>query len=98
MKSQSHDTVLLTLDFFMKQYPKPLKGIVSRKFDILFVGIIRQLGSFYTFFLFYPFFKIWSFSCRIFEYSTFSGEYLLSHKTVNELCYVAGFVNRIVTS
>jgi hypothetical protein len=48
-------------------------------------------------FYWYPFSKISSFSCRIFEYATFSGEFLLSHKTVNELCYVAGFVNSIVT-
>jgi hypothetical protein len=55
-------------------------GIVSRKF-----GIIRKLGSFSPF-LFHPFFKISSFSCRIFDYSTFSGEFSLRHKTVNEFC------------
>jgi hypothetical protein len=34
-------------------------------------------------------FKISSFSSRIFEYTmTFRGEFLLSHKTINELCYV----------
>jgi hypothetical protein len=53
-----------------------LKGIVSRKFGILF-WLIRNLGSL--------------------EYLTFSGEFLLSHKTVNELCYIGGFVNSIVT-
>jgi hypothetical protein len=42
-------------------------------------------------FLFDPFFKISSFLHQIFEYMTFS------HNTVNELCYVAGFVNSIVT-
>jgi hypothetical protein len=31
--------------------------------------------------------------CRIFECMTFSGGVLLSDNTVNELCYVAQFVN-----
>jgi hypothetical protein len=53
-----------------------------------FFGIIRNLLH-----LFYFNFKISS----NFEYTTFSGEILLSHNTVNELCYVAQFVNRVVT-
>jgi hypothetical protein len=60
-----------------------------------FFGIIRKLGSFYTF-LILSIFKISSFSYRIFEYTTFSGEILLRHNTANEL-WVAGFVNSIVT-
>jgi hypothetical protein len=47
-------------------------------------------------FLFYPFFKISSFSYRIFEYKTFRGGFLLSHNAVNESCYVAQFVNSFV--
>jgi hypothetical protein len=73
-----------------------LKGIVSRKFYILFLVSFRSLEV-STPFLFYPFLKTSSFSYRIVEYTTFSGEILLSHNTVKELCYIAGFVNSIVT-
>jgi hypothetical protein len=103
--SQSHNqSIFLRGDFskvssrFKQQFL--LKGIGSRKFgtDILFLVLFESLEV-STPFLFYPFFKISSFFHvhRIFEYARFSGEFLLSHKTVNELCYVAGFVNNIVT-
>jgi hypothetical protein len=71
---------------------KLLKGIVSRKFDMPL-----DIQIFSTPFLFDPFLKISSFSCRIFEYKTFRGRFLLSHKAVNEFCYVAQFVNSFVT-
>jgi hypothetical protein len=52
-------------------------------------------------FLFYSFLKISSFSYRIFENTTFIGEFLLGHDTVNELLcyvtYVAQLVKSIVT-
>jgi hypothetical protein len=48
-------------------------------------------------FLLYPFLKVSSLSCRIFEYKMFSGGVLLGHNTVNELCYVAQFVNSFMT-
>jgi hypothetical protein len=35
---------------------------------------------------------------RIFVYKVFSGGVLLSHNTVNELCYVAQFVNSVMTN
>jgi hypothetical protein len=38
-----------------------------------------------------------SLSCRIFDHKMFSGGVLLSHNTVNELCYVEQFVNSIMT-
>jgi hypothetical protein len=67
------------------------KGIVSWKFHILFLVSFESLEV-STPFLFIHFLKISSFSRRIFEYTTFSGELLLSPKTVNELRYVARFV------
>jgi hypothetical protein len=33
----------------------------------------------------------------MFEYTMFSGEILINHNTFNDLCYVAGFFNSIVT-
>jgi ABC-type microcin C transport system permease subunit YejB len=73
-----------------------LKGIVSRKFDMLFW--CRWIDKhFLHLFLFYPFFKVSSFACKIFEYKTFRGRFLLSHSAVNESCYVAQFVNSFVT-
>jgi hypothetical protein len=42
------------------------KGIVSRKFAMLFWYRCKA-KNFYTFFLFHPFLKISSFSCRIFD-------------------------------
>jgi hypothetical protein len=82
----------------MKMWPYTLKGIVSQKFHVLFLVSFESLEV-STPFLFYPFFTISSFSFRIFEYTMFSGEILLSHNTVKELLYryVAGFVNSIVT-
>jgi hypothetical protein len=38
-----------------------------------------------------------SLSCRIFDYKRFSGGVLLSHNTVNELCYVAQLANSFMT-
>jgi hypothetical protein len=51
------------------------KGIVSRKFDVLFWYHLKAWKFLNLFIL--SFFKISSFSCRIFEYSTFRGEFLL---------------------
>jgi hypothetical protein len=75
------------------------KGIVSQKFYILvlFLQYIFERLEVSTPLLFYPFFKISSFLYKIFECTKFSGEILLSHNTVNEMCYVVGFVNSIVT-
>jgi hypothetical protein len=70
-----------------------IKGIVSRKFYVRFLVSFARLEVSTPFL----FLKISSFSQQIFEYSTFSGGVLLSHNTVNELCYVAQFVNSIVT-
>jgi hypothetical protein len=48
-------------------------------------------------FLLYQFLKIPSLLCRILDYKMFSGGFLVSHNSVNELCYIAQFVNSIVT-
>jgi hypothetical protein len=72
-----------------------IKEIVLCKFDKPFSGIIQKLGSFYTFIILKVFKNI-LFSCRIFEYMTLSVALLLV-TTVNELCYVAGFTDSIVT-
>jgi hypothetical protein len=74
-----------------------LKGHSHENFFILILVSFESFESFYTFFI-YPFFlQKSSFSYRILEYTTSSGDILLSHNTVNELCYVAGFVNSLVT-
>jgi hypothetical protein len=72
-----------------------IKEIVLCKFDKPFSGIIQKLGSFYTFIILKVFKNI-LFSWRIFEYMTLSVALLLV-TTVNELCYVAGFTDSIVT-
>jgi hypothetical protein len=48
-----------------------LKGIVSRKFDMLLLVSLDRY-KFSTPFLFYPFLKISSLSCRIFDYKMFT--------------------------
>jgi hypothetical protein len=57
-----------------------LKGIVSRKFDMLLLMPLDRY-NFSTPFLLYPLLKISSLSCRIFDYKMFSGGALLSHNT-----------------
>jgi hypothetical protein len=73
-----------------------IKGIDSRKFDILFC-YHSKTWKFLHLFYFTVFKKISSFSYRIFEYTTFSGAFLLSHNAVHELCSIAQFVNINVT-
>jgi hypothetical protein len=73
-----------------------LTGIVSRKFDILFVSFGSLEVSTGTPFSILTVFKNIIVLYRIFKYTTFSGAFLSSHNAVNELCYVAQFVNSIV--
>jgi hypothetical protein len=98
---------ILFSDLFLRSFISTLfHGSIPFNFNLLrdsldkvlytFFGIIRKLRSFYTFYIL-SVLKISPISYRIFEYTTFSGEILLSHNTVKELCYVAGFVDIIVT-
>jgi hypothetical protein len=60
-----------------------VKGIVSRKFDmLLLVPLDRYKHS--TPFLLYPFLKISTVSSRIFDYKMFSGIFLLGRNSVND--------------
>jgi hypothetical protein len=46
-----------------------------------------ESDKFFTHVLLNPFFKISSFSCLIFDYKMFGGDFLLSHFSVNDSCY-----------
>jgi hypothetical protein len=70
--------------------------MVSRKFEMLLLVLLGR-NKFSTPFLLYPFLKISALSCRIFYYKMFSGGFLLNHNDVNEYCYVAQFINSVVT-
>jgi hypothetical protein len=71
-----------------------MKGIVSHKFD---VPVRVWYHSKAWNFRFEFFFKLPLISRRIFEYSMFRDEFLLSPDTVNELGDVARFVNSVGT-
>jgi hypothetical protein len=56
------------------------------KIRYAFIGTVVKLKKCIPVLL-YPFLKISSFSCLIFDYKIFGGDFLLSHFSVNDSCY-----------